>query len=196
MNFILVYKSFQLIFVHKIVSVADCHIETFPKFSFPEFSLFSTYFTFVFQSNLHPNTITHHFTSTCSTSTTNATATRSSRDSLSSAIISRSHILVRLKQDQINFRWKETCKNDRRTDAQTQRKTWRLYFVVIASTEIDGYRSKEYDACGVHSESNIFRLVEIFRNFPRFECINRAEWNEKYYKDEWDHEAVARAFAY
>lgn len=147
------------------------------------------------QSILHPDTITHHFTSTRATAA-DAAATCASGDALSSAIISRSHILIRLKEHEIDLRREEAGEHYRRADAQTQRKTRRLHFVVVARPEIYCDRGQEHDACRVHRESDVFRFVEVLWNFSSFECINRAEWNEEYYEDEGDHEAVAGAFAY
>lgn len=141
----------------------------------------------------HPHTATHHFTTTHS-SCSGAAATRT-RLGASTTIISRPHVLVRLEQNEINFRGEETSKHHRCTDVEAHAQTRRLNLVVGARAEVNGNRCEEHNAGRVHCKANVFRFVEVFWDLSRFKSVNGAERNKKDNEDERNHETVTGTFA-
>lgn len=141
-------------------------------------------------SNLHPNA-THHIASTASDS--NATSRWSTAPT--TIIIAWTNIFVGLKEHQVDFWREQTRQHHSRADVQTHAQTRRLYLVVIRRAKVDGDRREEHNAGAVHSEANVLGLVEVFGNFSRLECVQRAQRHQEDDKDERNHEAVAGTFA-
>ena len=46
-----------------------------------------------------------------------------------------------------------------------------FHLVIVVGAKEDGDEGKPDDAGGIHGESNVFRFVEILRDFPRFEGV-------------------------
>lgn len=157
-----------------------------------KFNISSAYFCA--RDILHPNRTTHHLASTYASSTA-AAATCARLHARPPSIISRPHVLVWLKENEINFRREEAGQHHRCRYAEAHTQTGRLDLIVVGRAEINCNWCEENNAGRVHGKSNIFCFVEIFRNLSRFESINRAEGNEKDDEDEGDHEAVTGAFA-
>lgn len=128
---------------------------------------------------LHPNRTTHHLATTHPGSTA-AAATCACLCPRTTSIISRPHVLVGLKENQINFRREQTRQHYGCAYAQAHTQTGRLDLIVVARAEINCNRCEENNAGRVHSKSNIFCFVEVFRNLSRFESVNRAKGDEKY----------------
>lgn len=143
---------------------------------------------------LHPYRTTHHLTPAHARSTGTA-ATCAGLHSRPSPIISRPHVLVGLKENEVNFRREQARKHHRCAYAEAHAQTGRLDLVVVARAEINCNWCEKHNAGRVHSKSNIFGFVEVFRNLSRFESVNRAEGDEKDDEHEGDHEAVTGAFA-
>ena len=138
--------------------------------------------------NLHPN-ITHHIAAASDANTTARWC------STPASITTRPHILIGLKNHKIDFWREETRKHNRRTDIQTHAQTRRLNLVVIRRAKVDGNGGEENDVCRVHREANVLCLIKVLRNFPRLECVKRAEWHQEDDENERDHETVAGALA-
>lgn len=143
---------------------------------------------------LHPHRATHHLASAHARST-GARSAGTRLHARPASIISRPHVLVGLKEDEINLRREQTRKHHGCTDAEAHAQTGRLDLVIVTRAEINCNRCEEHNAGRVHGKSNIFGFVEVFRDLSRLESVNRAEGDEKDDEDEGDHEAVAGTLA-
>lgn len=67
--------------------------------------------------------------------------------------------------------------------AQTTTLLLTTYLVRIVGTKEHGDKCEPYHNCGVHSKADKLGLVEIFRDFPSFHCIDCASCDKNHIVD-------------
>lgn len=64
----------------------------------------------------------------------------------------------------------------------------RADLVVIIGAEVYGHEGQPDDACGVHGEAYVFRLVEVFRYLAGLESIQGAHQDQEHVINEGHHQ--------
>jgi len=64
----------------------------------------------------------------------------------------------------------------------------RADLVVIIGAEVYGHEGQPDDACGVHGEAYVFRLVEVFRYLAGLESVQGAHQDQEHVINEGHHQ--------